>query len=313
MAPTEPSMQQPFDHEAMRADRPHLAARRARTRGTNLAVILGAVAVLFSLAWLSWWYWHGTQPLPRTEADRPAPVAIAPPAPVPAPSPPSAPAIQHPIEPAATEPSPVMLPLLAESDPFMARALAQLVASPKARAVLQTDSFVRRFVATIDNLGRTHASALLWPAQPTAGRFTVRKQGDVEVIDPDNGLRYTPFVLLVESVDPARAATLYRSSYPLFQRAYEDLGYPNGYFNDRLVEVIDHLLAAPEPAAPPAVRLVEVQGPVQLTRPWVHYEFVDPKLESLSAGQKLMVRMGPVNERRLKERLRAFRAAIAKS
>jgi hypothetical protein len=208
--------------------------------------------------------------------------------------------IQHPIEPAASEPSPAMLPVLAESDPFMAKALAQLVASPKARAMLQTDSFVRRFVATVDNLARTHASAQLWPVQPTAGRFTVRKQGDAEVIDPDNSLRYTPFVLLVESVDPARAAAFYRS------------GYPNGYYNDRLVDVIDHLLAAPEPAAPPAVRLIEVQGPVQLTRPWVHYEYVDPKLEALSSGQKLMVRMGVVNERRVKQRLRAFRAAIAR-
>jgi hypothetical protein len=311
MGPTEPSMQPRFDPEAMRTDGGHLAVRRARSRGSNLAVILGAVAVLFSLAWLSWWYWHGTQPPAGSQADRPA-AAIALPAPAPAHTAPSGPVIQHPIEPAASEPSPAMLPVLAESDPFMAKALAQLVASPKARAMLQTDSFVRRFVATVDNLARTHASAQLWPVQPTAGRFTVRKQGDAEVIDPDNSLRYTPFVLLVESVDPARAAAFYRSGYPLFQHAYEDLGYPNGYFNDRLVDVIDHLLAAPEPAAPPAVRLIEVQGPVQLTRPWVHYEYVDPKLEALSSGQKLMVRMGVVNERRVKQRLRAFRAAIAR-
>ncbi|HQU43635.1 MAG TPA: DUF3014 domain-containing protein, partial [Pirellulales bacterium] len=42
------------------------------------------------------------------------------------------------------------------------------------------------------------------------------------------------------------------------------------YFNDRLVSVIDHLLAAPEPA-----------GPVALVQPKIIYKFADPQLESL--------------------------------
>ena len=50
----------------------------------------------------------------------------------------------------------------------------------------------------------------------------------------------------MESVDTGRLAALYVRFYPLFQQAYRDLGYPNGYFNDRLVEVIDHLLVTPE-------------------------------------------------------------------
>jgi len=57
--------------------------------------------------------------------------------------------------------------------------------------------------------------------------------------------------------------------------------------------------------------LIELRGPMRMTRPWVHYEFADPELEALSAGQKLMVRVGPVNESRLKARLRAFRTALA--
>ena len=74
--------------------------------------------------------------------------------------------------------------------------------------------------------------------------------------------------------------------------------------------MIDHLLAAPEPGEPVAVRLIEVQGPIGSSRPWVNYEFVDPVLESSSAGHKLMVRMGLDNELRLKARLREFRAAV---
>ena len=70
-------------------------------------------------------------------------------------------------------------------------------------------------------------------------------------------------------------------------------------------------MAAPEPAQPPAVHLVEVKGEVPSTRPWVRYEYADEKLESLSAGQKIMVRVGLDNERRLKGWLAGFRRAVA--
>ena len=82
------------------------------------------------------------------------------------------------------------------------------------------------------------------------------------------------------------------------------------YFNDRLVEVIDLLLATPEPAEPPRLRLTEVKGPIAPERPWVRYEFADPRLQSLAAGQKILVRMGLANERRVKAWLTAFRAEL---
>ncbi len=93
---------------------------------------------------------------------------------------------------------------------------------------------------------------------------------------------------------------MYARFYPLFQQAYAELGYPNRYFNDRLVEVIDHLLAAPE-----------VQGPVELVRFGPYFEFADPDLEELSAGRKLLVRMGPENAAVIKSKLRELRREIA--
>jgi hypothetical protein len=86
----------------------------------------------------------------------------------------------------------------------------------------------------------------------------------------------------------------------LFQSAYVELGYPNGYFNDRLVEVIDHLLAAPE-----------ANAPIRLVQPKVLYEFEDADLQALSSGRKAMLRLGPANEARVKAKLREFRARIA--
>ena len=98
--------------------------------------------------------------------------------------------------------------------------------------------------------------------------------------------------------------------YPLFQQAYQNLGDPQGYFNDRLLEVIDRLLTTPEPAGPIAVRLIDVKGPIASQRPWVRYEFVDPALQALPAGSRVPLRMGSDNERRLAARPVQWRSAI---
>ena len=100
-------------------------------------------------------------------------------------------------------------------------------------------------------------------------------------------------------MDSAALVAAYVRLYPLFQRAYEELGYPGRHFNDRLVECIDHLLAAPE-AAPP----------VKLLQPKVLYEFADTDLETRSAGQKILVRMGAANAARVKAKLREIRSSL---
>jgi hypothetical protein len=178
--------------------------------------------------------------------------------------------------------------------------------------MVRRDDFVRRAVVTIDNLGRAHAAPRLWPVNPVAGKFSVQREGDKDVIAPANSVRYSAFVAFAESLDTARAAALYKQHYPLFQAAYKELGYPNAYFNDRLVAVIDQLLATPEPAGPLAVRLTEVKGEVASTQPWTRYELADPQLEALPAGSKMLLRMGPDNARKVKAKLRELRAAVAR-
>ena len=61
-----------------------------------------------------------------------------------------------------------------------------------------------------------------------------------------------------------------------------------------------------------AVKLTEVKGPIPSNRPWVRYEFADPQLQSLSAGQRILLRSGDVNQRRLMARLRDLRRQIAR-
>lgn len=277
-----------------------------KSRFVLVAVLIAAV--LAALAYYGWQRIAGTRP----PAAEPVASQIA----APAASAPAEPAIKHPvaaIEPPAAQPRPP-LPALAESDAYLQAALTELLGRKNVLTFLQLDGFVRRVVATVDNLAREHAAPMLWPVNPTPGRFTTLAQGSGSearaVISPDNGRRYTPFVLFLEAIDMKQAVGLYVRLYPLFQQAYEDLGFPGRYFNDRLVAVIDQLLAVPVPDAPVGVSLVQVKGPVPSQRPWVRYEFFDPQFEALSAGQKMLIRTGPVNHQRLRAKLLEIRKRV---
>lgn len=254
---------------------------------------------------------------------RQAPVAEpAPPAQVPVVAP-AAPQASAPAEPAIKFPVAAIdapadqtkppIPVLTESDGYVKDALLSLLGAKHVQTFLQLEGFVRRVVATVDNLAREQAAASLWPVKQTPGRFTVLTPTGYtgEVISPDNSLRYVPLVQFIESLNLKQVVGVYVRLYPLFQQAYEELGYPKGYFNDRLVAVIDHLLMAPEQARPTGVKLVEVKGPVPSTRPWLRYEFADPQLEALSAGQKILIRTGPVNHRRLSAKLKEIRGLLS--
>lgn len=265
---------------------------------SRTAVWISALAMLLGLG-LAGWYGYERYLKPR-----PVP-AVAPAAPVAAAGPASAvasePAILHPVEPPA---SPAGVASLEE-------AAAALLGRADAQRFLRLDEVARRFVATVDNLAREQAPARLWPVQPTPGRFAPQARGDRSLLSAANGQRYAPFVAMVSAVDSARAVALYRQFYPGLQRAYEDLGYPGRYFNDRVVAVIDHLLQTPEPAGEVALVLTEVKGPLQPQSPWLRYEFADRALEERSAGQKMLLRMGSAHTQALKAKLRELRTLLA--
>lgn len=278
---------------------------------TRLPIVLPVLIVLAIAGYFGWRHYQSLQPV---EAPVPIEAPVATPEP-PASAPAAEPAIQHPIEPPSAEAStpPAPLPALADSDAQVIEQLNGVLGQRNVASFLHLDGIVRRVVATVDNLGRAQAPVLVWPVKPTPGRFsTLKADGQPETIAADNGQRYTPFVAMAEAVNSAQAVALYRRLYPLFQQAYEELGFPGRYFNDRLVQVLDQLIATPVQTAPLAVTLVEVKGPVSPTRPWVRYEYADPALESLSAGQKILLRTGPENHRRLQAKLKEIRQQVAR-
>ncbi len=193
--------------------------------------------------------------------------------------------------------APKPLPQLDESDRDVADAINRLT---DVTGLFSFKNFIRHFVVTIDNLTNQKIPQRYIFTQRVPDKFAVvTKDVDTALLDTRNFIRYAGFVNLVERIDTGKLVAHYVRFYPLFQEAYEELGYPDRYFNDRLIQVIDHLLAAPE-----------VEGQINLVRPKVFYQFANPELEALSAGQKILVRVGYDNAHRVKAKLRELRTIL---
>lgn len=223
-----------------------------------------------------------SQPEPRVQA--PAPVPL------------EEPSIQFPVP---VTPAAKTLPALDASDAAVRDALATLTPGKDWSELAVFKDIVRRVVATVDNLPARKLAPRLLPLQAARGSFAVSGGDQQFSIALRNAARYAPYVRLVQALDSAKLVAIYIEYYPLFQQAYRDMGYPKGNFNDRLIGVIDHLLAAPDLGAS-----------VALVRPKVFYLYADADLEARSAGQKLLMRMGSENEAAIKTKLRGIRAEI---
>ena len=251
-------------------------------------------AVVLAGAGAGYYYWAGRQ----AATPSPAPVAAAPNVA------PAAPAVQPEIHypvPAVPEAQPAARPLpeLNDSDRYVQEALAGVFSMDALQRLIVPQELVRHIVATVDNLPRKSVAIRLMPVKPVGGAFRTAGKDDRVTIAPDNAARYAPYVQVAQAVNAKKLVAAYATLYPLFQKAYEDLGYPNAYFNNRLVAVIDHLLAAPD-----------VRGPVALVTPRVQFEYADPELEAASAGQKILIRMGAENAALVKAKLREIRREL---
>ena len=269
------------------------------------------VIILMVLGGIAWYLFDVREP--AVEEAPPPPIVeqeAAPPAPV---EPPPEPVISTP-EP-TTEPviEALPLPALADSDPVVIESLEGLVgAEPVAQFVAHED-LVSRVVATVDALSSQQVPAAIKPVEGPGGEFQATADDDPQsvvldsagdpipqyVVDPVNYARYTPYVEILEAAEPEDIAAAYREYSPLFEEAFRQLGYPEGDFNQRLRAVIDELLATPDVTEPP-----------RLIKPEAYYLYADEDLESLSAGQKVLIRMGPENAARVKARLAAIRGAL---
>ena len=191
------------------------------------------------------------------------------------------------------------LPKLDESDAEVIGGLTELLGQDAIMQFVVPERLIRNIVVTIDNAPRQQMAPNQRPIKATPSALVTAGADETLTLSPENYARYAPFIAVVRRLDTKTLVSLYRGLQPLFQQAYEELGHPNSVFHTRLLEVIRHLLATPD--APLEIKLVQ---------PSVQYKYADERLEKLSAGQKLLIRMGRDNASVVKAKLRELEAAL---
>ncbi|MBW3531780.1 DUF3014 domain-containing protein [Shewanella oncorhynchi] len=196
---------------------------------------------------------------------------------------------------AVAEPEVVVepVPVLAESDAFVQqKALAMINNNVLSSSLVQQD-LVRQFVVFVDNLAQGELTRKVSPLKGPEKLFSVSEITNKVYLNPEGFHRYDAYVDSIAKMDEQGLITTYKQLTPLLEEAFTELGYSNAKFNDRMLQAIKMLLAAPI-----------IEDPIELNSISVNYQFVDPNLEALPSAQKLLIRMGPENTRKLKVALR---------
>jgi len=268
-------------HELHRSDEDSSQSARWTRRRTGPWIAAGAAIVVLGIAGYFGFVWQ-----PRPAGDTSTPATAAPRSDTDA------------SRSLGGSPDAVVVPPLDESDPVVRTLVRALSHSPGVTAWLATAGLIRNFTVVVTNIadGGTPAKQLS-VLRPSAA-FRVADRAGVTVVDPRSYDRYTFAADAIESIDPARAATLYATLKPRIEEANRELG-SNQSFDRTLERAIVALLQTPA-----------VEGSSRLRPKGIGYAFEDEALEHLTAAQKQLLRMGPRNLRIVKDRLRDIALAL---
>lgn len=193
----------------------------------------------------------------------------------------------------------IKLPPLDESDTMALQSAQQLSSLATYSPLLIKTDIIRNFVVFTDNFARGDLLANFSPLIKPADKFSVLKRDNKIYLNEESYNRYAPYVEIINSIDIEFMISQYTKLKPLFDQAYQEIGYPEGAFGSTLIEAIDTALDAPV-----------IREPIALVAPSAMYKFADPELETLADAQKLMIRMGPDNMLKLQEKLQEIQSAL---
>lgn len=273
-------------------------------RGGASALTIAVVVILFIIAGGAYYLLDSEERQPEVEVTTPVILPeiipeepLATDANVPEPE-----AIPEPETTQATEePQPEVesVPALADSDQYVKQKTLSVANGMKIDPILVEKDLVRHFVVFIDNLAQGELARKVSPLKAPDSQFTVSDVSNKTYLNPDSYHRYDLYADFVSNLDEQQLAITYKQLTPLLSEAFDELGYGDKEFNTRIIEAIDVMLAAPI-----------IEQAIELNSVSVNYKFVDPELETLPNAQKLMIRMGPENSKKVKAALRKLKKQL---
>lgn len=188
---------------------------------------------------------------------------------------------------------------LADSDEILREMAAELSSRPEIMQWLLTQDLIRRFTAAVDNIANGQTPRRHIGFFKPREAFKALENGDTAILDPAGYERYNQVAEVFASLDAPGFIKLYKQMKNAVQEAYQDLGYPNKDFTPTFLRAIDELLSVPV-----------IEKDIVLEEKLMSYSLADPVLEGLSDAQKHLLRMGPVNIRKIQSKLEELKVLL---
>jgi hypothetical protein len=190
---------------------------------------------------------------------------------------------------APPRPADAPLPPPAKSDAQMRKDLASLSPLPEWAQWLGASDLLDRFVVVVDNV---------------AEDVNPRKQIDFikvtgQTSEKFDTARYDRIAAVIASIDAKGVAQVVRELHPLLESAYHKLGYPDRSFDQVAAKALQRIIDAP----------VVEKTPLLVSK-GANFAFADEKLEALGPVEKLLLRMGPQNTKRIQAKAREIASAL---
>lgn len=190
------------------------------------------------------------------------------------------------------EPAPLTVPLNNSDEP-MRELLRDCSPHPRFAGWLKNRDIIRRFAAVVDNIANGESPAPHLEFLVPTEKFKVIERGDNAYLDPAAYERYNLVTAVFTSLQTKKLVEIYRQAKPLIKQAYKELGYPGKDFGETLFQAFSVILDTPV-----------LEGDIRLEEKVTAYAFADPGLENLSAAQKLLLRMGPGNIKKIQAKIK---------
>ena len=167
------------------------------------------------------------------------------------------------------------------------------------QTVLGNSNLIERGAAAIDSVRRGLVPDQVLNLTKPTGAFKVSKESGRTLIDPESYRRYDSMVSSLVNTPITPLTDAFQRFRPLLEDAYAALGYKPDEVDNALVSALDEILATPV-----------IDEPVAVERSEAVWAYAREDLESLSLLQKQLLRTGPDNVRKLRNKARALRDAL---
>ncbi len=271
----------------------------ATRRSTAIALPIAGLIVLVAILW-----WGFGESLPYGSKTPEIPASAAPAGPLP-----EMEVVAEPTPSVEPEPEPEPVPEVVPelpAPPTLSEANGQLTSglwtfspSPLVATFVRAPNLIERLVAIIDNLRQGFVPYKLLPVGRPEASFSFIDDGLGVTINPKSFDRYDGLTQLISDIDTHALVSAYTAFEVAANEAWDTLGYEAPKLESAILGALEAIMLAPETDLDARLYKVEAN--------WV-YE--DPALEALAPLEKQLMRMGPTNSERVKEKAREIRGAL---